>query len=115
MTSIHYQYRKKIMSLMEAMQLKYGRAARNFHRISVDQRITSKFHWKTDGTIDRLKTASSLIQSDVAMKQRFRLACNYWQERKRLSVGANVCKDPQDYFLLHRNVWLLWSQNVRQI
>ncbi|GFT73261.1 uncharacterized protein NPIL_33271 [Nephila pilipes] len=93
---------EKIMSLMKPISYEvemWKEQHETFTGYQVDQRITSKFHWKTDGTIDRLKTASSLIQSDVLpMEQRFRLACNYWQEESVLSIWEQMSTGLRDDF-----------------
>ncbi|GFT25387.1 uncharacterized protein NPIL_671571 [Nephila pilipes] len=93
---------EKIMSLMKPISYeveKWKEQHETFTGNQVDQRITSKFHWKADGTIDRLKTASSLIQSDVLqMRHRFRLACNYWQEESVLSIWEQMTASLRNYF-----------------
>ncbi|GFS88766.1 uncharacterized protein NPIL_285801 [Nephila pilipes] len=87
MKPIHYEF--------EMWKEQHGKfIGKNF-----DQRIINKIHWKSDGTIDRLKTASFLIQSDVLpMKHRFRLACNYWQEESVLSIWEQMSAGFQDDF-----------------
>ncbi|GFS76903.1 uncharacterized protein NPIL_103821 [Nephila pilipes] len=95
---------QKIMSFMKPISYEvemWKEQHETFTGNHVDQRITSEFHWKTDGTIDRLKTASSLIQSDVLqVRHRFRLACNYWTEESVLSIW----EQPSGLFLRNRNV-----------
>ncbi|GFS94518.1 uncharacterized protein NPIL_324251 [Nephila pilipes] len=64
-----------------------------------DPRITNTFQWRLDGTIDRLKTANSLIQSDILqMRQRFRLACNYWQKKSVLKIWEQMPTVQRKYF-----------------
>ncbi|GFT48327.1 hypothetical protein NPIL_350201, partial [Nephila pilipes] len=43
--------------------------------------LSIDYHWKSNGTIDRLKTARSFIQSEIFFSLlRFRMACIYWLE-----------------------------------
>ncbi|GFU33996.1 hypothetical protein NPIL_460141 [Nephila pilipes] len=64
-----------------------------------DQRIMGTFHWKSDGMIDRLKTASALIQSDLLqMRHRFMLACNYWHDERVLSIWEQMTVGLKNYF-----------------
>ncbi|GFT07733.1 uncharacterized protein NPIL_315921 [Nephila pilipes] len=93
---------EKIMSLMKPMNYEvemWKKQHKSFYGKEVEQRITSKFHWKMDGTIDRLKTASFLIQSDVLqMRHRFRLACNYWPKERVISIWEQMSAGLQDFF-----------------
>ncbi|GFT22726.1 uncharacterized protein NPIL_621101 [Nephila pilipes] len=93
---------QKIMSFMKPISYEvemWKKQHETFTGKQIDQRIMNKFHWKTDGTIDRLKTANSLIQSDVLqMRHRFRLACNYWQEESVLSIWEQMSAGLRDYF-----------------
>ncbi|GFT31230.1 uncharacterized protein NPIL_70571 [Nephila pilipes] len=93
---------QKIMSFMKPISYEvemWKEQHETFTGKQIGQRIMNKFHWKTDGTIDRLKTASSLIQSDVLqMRHRFRLACNYWQEKSVLSIWEQMSAGLRDYF-----------------
>ncbi|GFS72762.1 uncharacterized protein NPIL_561741 [Nephila pilipes] len=64
-----------------------------------DQRFMGTFHWKSDGTIDRLKTANTLIQSDLLqMRHRFMLACNYWDDKRVLSIWEQMTVGLKNYF-----------------
>ncbi|GFS61548.1 uncharacterized protein NPIL_218411 [Nephila pilipes] len=64
-----------------------------------DQRFMGTFHWKSDGTIDRLKTANTLIQSDLLqMRHRFMLACNYWDDERVLSIWEQMTVGLKNYF-----------------
>ncbi|GFS84850.1 uncharacterized protein NPIL_366251 [Nephila pilipes] len=91
---------EKIISLMESVNYEFKmwkQQHKTYLGKSFDQRITSKIHWKSDGTIDISKTASFLIQSDVLpMKHRFRLACNYWKNEDILKMWEQMPADLRD-------------------
>ncbi|GFU18310.1 uncharacterized protein NPIL_622201 [Nephila pilipes] len=54
-------------------------------------RIITTFQWEPDGTIDRFKTASALIQCDILqLRYRFRLACNYWHDKRVLPIWEQM-------------------------
>ncbi|GFU12211.1 uncharacterized protein NPIL_621041 [Nephila pilipes] len=62
-------------------------------------RILKKFQWKPDGTIDRLKTATALIQCDILqLRYRFRLACNYWHDERVLPIWEQMSSKLKNSF-----------------
>ncbi|GFT44167.1 uncharacterized protein NPIL_291121 [Nephila pilipes] len=60
-----------------------------------------QFHWKPDGTIDRLKTANTLIQSDILkIEDRVRLACNYWHNESVIPIWNQLLGKHRKHFFL---------------
>ncbi|GIX72142.1 hypothetical protein CEXT_545731 [Caerostris extrusa] len=48
------------------------------HFISEDLDVLSSFHWRSDGTIEEIKTAEDLVQrQDADIGSRFKIACYY--------------------------------------
>lgn len=68
-----------------------------------------KFCWNSDGTVDRIKTADSLIHSNcLDEKMRFVLACQYWYCSDILSLFENLRESTRrsilrEYFLENEN------------
>ncbi|GFY73672.1 uncharacterized protein TNIN_429131 [Trichonephila inaurata madagascariensis] len=63
------------------------------------------FSWKSDGTIDRIRTADILIQSQVLdLETRFTLACNYWCWHDIRDFSKTIPADDfQQLLLKYRN------------
>ncbi|GFT00161.1 uncharacterized protein NPIL_457831 [Nephila pilipes] len=65
---------------------------------NLDPRFIKTFHWKSDGTIDRVKTANVLIESHLLqMRYRFRLACNYWHDERVLPIWDQLTAGLKNY------------------
>ncbi|GFU61409.1 uncharacterized protein NPIL_605541 [Nephila pilipes] len=92
----------KIMSLMKLIHYEVERWKEHHETFvgnNLDPRIMNAFHWKSDGTIDRLKTVNSLIQSDLLqMRHRFMLACNCWHDERVLSIWKQMTAGLKNYF-----------------
>ncbi|GFY73673.1 uncharacterized protein TNIN_429141 [Trichonephila inaurata madagascariensis] len=57
--------------------------------------------WKSDGTIDRIRTAGILIQSQfIDLETRFTLACNYWSWHKILEFSKTIPDDEYQVLVL---------------
>ncbi|GFU27201.1 hypothetical protein NPIL_319861 [Nephila pilipes] len=93
---------QKIMSFMKLIPYEvkmWKEQHETFVGNNLDPRILNAFQWKSHGTIDRLKTANVLIQSDLLqMWQRFRLACNYWEKKSVLLIWEEMPTVQRKYF-----------------
>ncbi|XP_055930765.1 uncharacterized protein LOC129961001 [Argiope bruennichi] len=57
----------------------------------ISKNIDDSFYWKTDGTIDRIKTVQQLLlNDDIIIEQKFDLACSYFLEKSIQTLWSEM-------------------------